>query len=163
MPTIRFNTTACSKYRSRRRLHHTPCSIAGHITIRKLDLVGWLGSGTSKMAILTWHSHLVSNPRALETTSTPTLFGICTGSITAAAVASCQNLTEVLNIAPQAITLLFHVGLEASKRSQALERSKRSWTTTVGNLTEETAREIIETFNKTNVSVLEAQHHKASY
>ncbi|KAJ2982823.1 hypothetical protein NUW58_g6364 [Xylaria curta] len=85
--------------------------------------------------------HLEANPRALEKTATcrNIMVGTCTGLVTAAAVSCCTNLTEVLSIADDIVEIAFNIGLEAEKRSGALEPFQSSpeqpytWATVVHN------------------------------
>ncbi|KAK3369970.1 hypothetical protein B0H63DRAFT_564230 [Podospora didyma] len=76
--------------------------------------------------------YLESSPRAIEgSSSQPTILGICTGLLTAAAVSCCRNLTEILSLADEVVQIAFQAGLEASQRSEAIDPSTSSWATLV--------------------------------
>ncbi|KAI0455324.1 hypothetical protein F5B21DRAFT_503379 [Xylaria acuta] len=94
--------------------------------------------------------HLELEPRALENPKLqPVILGICTGSLAAAAMSCCRNLTELLRIADEAVELAFRVGLEASRRSTYIESSTGSWAILVSNVDMQDAKEAIERFNDT--------------
>lgn len=106
------------------------------------------------------YSHLSSQPCALDgSQSSPVFLSICTGSLSAAAVASSRNLTELLQVAPQIVTVAFHIGLEALRRSLNLEDSEGSWATVVKDVDLEDLHTAVEQFNKT----LDDRYHKRVY
>ncbi|KAK1835326.1 putative polyketide synthase [Podospora conica] len=76
--------------------------------------------------------HLESEPQAI--CAPVSVLGICTGLLAGAAVACCQNLTELLAIADEVVQLAFRIGLAASQRSEAIDDSTSgSWATLFSN------------------------------
>ncbi|KAI0476858.1 hypothetical protein F4859DRAFT_514189 [Xylaria cf. heliscus] len=94
--------------------------------------------------------HLELEPQALESPKIqPVILGICTGSLAAAVMSCCRNLTELLKIADEAVELAFRVGLEASRRSNYIESSAGSWAILVSHVDVNDAKGAIDTFNET--------------
>ncbi|KAK3374152.1 hypothetical protein B0T24DRAFT_704334 [Lasiosphaeria ovina] len=110
---------------------------------------------TAALLSITQFGHVIlyleSNPRALESSKNPTVLGICTGTLTAVAVACCQNLTEVLWLADEVVQLAFQVGFEAARRSQVIDRSTDSWATLAINIKVDSVRQAVEAFNSGSV------------
>lgn len=82
------------------------------------------------------------------------VLGICTGLLAGAAVACCQNLTELLSIADEVVHLAFRIGLEASRRSEAIDGSAGgSWATLFSNcdMNVSSFRKALRDFNEASI------------
>lgn len=98
---------------------------------------------------LTFLRRLEVQPSLLEAASLElAIFGLCTGLVAAASVATCKNLSEVLNIADETVELAFFIGLEAPRRSTNIESSSRSWATLVSNVDTTQVHEAMTAFNQ---------------
>lgn len=86
-----------------------------------------------------------------------TLVGLCTGSIAAAAVASSQNVSELITAGVQAARVAFRLGLCVARVSRAVEASSedasRSWTIIVSGIPLSEAEATLKDFSSQRVSV----------
>lgn len=91
----------------------------------------------------------------ISTNTDVRLVGLCTGLITATAVASSNSLTALLPLAIEAVRIAFRTGAHVGKVAQQLESSsgRQSWSAIV-NSDEKTVQAILEKFQKDNVGVL---------
>ena len=102
---------------------------------------------------------LEENPRLLEHkdkhSSSTTLLGTCTGLLATIAVACSDNLAALLVIADEVVSLAFHIGLEAVRRTAAIDDSlsgTSSWATLVTNIADIAAVEAaLADFNASSV------------
>lgn len=96
--------------------------------------------------------HLESQPQGI--CAPVSVLGICTGLLAGAAVACCQNLTELLSIADEVVHLAFRIGLEASQRSEAIDGSASgSWATLFSNcdMNVSSFQETLRDFNEASI------------
>jgi naphtho-gamma-pyrone polyketide synthase len=87
-----------------------------------------------------------------------TLVGLCTGSIAAAAVASSQNVSELITAGVQAVQVAFRLGLCVARVSRAVEPShehaSRSWTVIVSGVSQSEIEALLTEFSNKRVSGL---------
>lgn len=90
-----------------------------------------------------------NNENLLDTKSFSTtyLVGLCTGMLPAAALAFSSSTTQLLELAPEIVRISLRLGLEASRRSEQIEKSHKSWATVVPGVPLQEQREILHRFH----------------
>src|SRR2546421_154637 len=80
------------------------------------------------------------------------LLGLCTGLITATAVASANSLTALLPLAIESVRIAFRAGAHVGRTAQQLEAQfgRQSWSSLV-NADEKTAQAALDKFQKENI------------
>jgi len=80
--------------------------------------------------------------------------GVCTGLLTASAVASCDDLQHFIPLAVETVRIAFRVGLLVSSRAREIsgQPAHTSWSTIVSGLSSDDANARIREFTKSHVS-----------
>ena len=79
------------------------------------------------------------------------LVGLCTGMLPAAAMAVSKTTTQLLDLAPEIVRVSLRLGLEASRRSDQIEKSRESWATIVSGVAPFEQQEALDHFHQTHV------------
>jgi iterative type I PKS product template protein len=99
------------------------------------------------------HSYFEENKIAyIPTNTNARLVGLCTGLITATAVASANSLTALLPLAIESIRIAFRTGAHVGRTAQQLEcqAGRQSWSSIV-NADEKTAQAALDKFQNENI------------
>lgn len=75
--------------------------------------------------------------------------------VPAAALASASSTTQLLDLAPEIVCISLRLGLEASRRSEQIEKSAESWATLVPGVPLREQKEVLHRFHQVHVRVLE--------
>lgn len=69
----------------------------------------------------------------------------------AAATAASSTSSQLLNLAPEIVRVSLRLGLEASRRSRQIEKSRESWATVVPGIAPFEQQEALDQFHQTHV------------
>ncbi|KAL2056771.1 hypothetical protein ABVK25_003166 [Lepraria finkii] len=82
--------------------------------------------------------------------STTYLVGLCTGMLPAVATAASSTSSQLLHLAPEIVRVSLRLGLEASRRSGQIEKSRESWATVVPGIAPFEQQEALDQFHQTH-------------
>lgn len=83
--------------------------------------------------------------------------GLCTGSLAAAAITSCQSLADLLPVAVQTVRVAFRAGLCVYRAAIAIEPSDDPWSLVIASNSPEDIATRVQSFCESNVSDIHLQ------
>jgi naphtho-gamma-pyrone polyketide synthase len=125
--------------------------------IRYVDIISQAGDLKTLGIVINTIDHRFMEATSHSYSSPDTVYvGLCTGLLSAAAIATSKSLTHLVTIAVNVVRICFRVGLMARRRAQQLEAqncTRDSWSMLVANLCASEARSLIEASQKEQVCI----------